>query len=330
MIRTRFTDLMGIDHPVVLAGMSGDTSPELVAAVSNAGGLGIYGATSDTPEQMAAAVAAIREKTRAPFGLNLLLCFAEDSEIRAALETKPSVLSTSWPRDDQDLKAVFAAAHERGVKVLHMVPAVGDAVRAAEAGADAVIAQGTDGGGHIGLIGTTVIVRQVVRAVSSVPILAAGGICDGSGLAAMLALGADGVLMGTRFLATPEAPAHDAVKKAILNSDGTDTIVTDVGDILMGNEWPGAMARVSRNHLIERWLGRANELRRHREPLREAMFAARKRGELDEALLYWGQGAGLIDEILPAGKVVSDLVTEAETILSARLPGLVAREAPTR
>ena len=150
---------MGIDHPVVLAGMSGDTSPELVAAVSNAGGLGIYGATSDTPEEMAAAVAAIREKTRAPFGLNLLLCFAEDSEIRAALETKPSVLSTSWPRDDQDLKAVFAAAHERGVKVLHMVPAVGDAVRAAEAGADAVIAQGTDGGGHIGLIGTTVIGR---------------------------------------------------------------------------------------------------------------------------------------------------------------------------
>src|SRR5437764_14215729 len=115
---------MGIDHPVVLAGMAGDTSPALVAAVSNAGGLGIYGATSDTPEQMAAAVAAIREKTRAPFGLNLLLCFAEDSEIRAALETKPSVLSTSWPRDDQDLKAIFAAAHERGVKVLHMVAAV--------------------------------------------------------------------------------------------------------------------------------------------------------------------------------------------------------------
>src|SRR5438309_1448406 len=136
VIRTRFTDLMGIDHPVVLAGMSGDTSPELVAAVSNAGGLGIYGATSDTPEQMAAAVAAIREKTRAPFGLNLLLAFVEDNEIRAALETKPSVLSTAWPRDDQDLKAIFAAAHERGVKVLHMVAAVGDAVRAAEAGPD--------------------------------------------------------------------------------------------------------------------------------------------------------------------------------------------------
>src|SRR5438094_8029657 len=225
---------MGIDHPVVLAGMSGERLPALVAAGSHAGGRGMYAATSDTPEQMAAAVAAIREKTRAPFGLNLLLAFVEDNEIRAALETKPSVLSTAWPRDDQDLKAIFAAAHERGVKVLHMVAAVGDAVRAAEAGADAVIAQGTDGGGHIGLIGTTVIVRQVVRAVSSVPILAAGGICDGSGLAAMLALGADGVLMGTRFLATPEAPAHDAVKKAILNSDGTDTIVTDVGGIRMG------------------------------------------------------------------------------------------------
>src|SRR5438105_12756541 len=214
---------MGIDHPVVLAGMSGDTSPELVAAVSNAGGLGIYGATSDTPEQMAAAVAAIREKTRAPFGLNLLLAFVEGNEIRAALETKPSVLSTAWPRDDQDLKAVFTAAHERGVKVLHMVAAVGDAVRAAEAGADAVIAQGTDGGGHIGLIGTTVIVRQVVRAVSSVPVLAAGGICDGSGLAAMLALGAGAVLMGTRFLPAPAPPARYRAQQADRRSEATAT-----------------------------------------------------------------------------------------------------------
>src|SRR5438067_10473106 len=314
---------MGIDHPVVLAGMSGDTSPELVAAVSNAGGLGIYGATSDTPEQMAAAVAAIREKTRAPFGLNLLLAFVEDNEIRAALETKPSVLSTAWPRDDQDLKAIFAAAHERGVKVLHMVAAVGDAVRAAEAGADAVIAQGTDGGGHIGLIGTTVIVRQVVRAVSSVPILAAGGISDGSGLAAMLALGADGVLMGTRFLATTEAPIHPAFKHRITGSDGTDTMVTDIGDIMMGGDWPGALARVARNRVVERWLGRVNELRRHREEAVASMLEGRKRGDVEEAILYYGQSSALIDEVAPAARVVAEMVSEAETILRQVLPGLV-------
>lgn len=330
MIKTRFTDLMGIDHPIALAGMGGHTSPELVAAVSNAGGLGIYGASSDTPERLAEQVAAIRQKTQKPFGLNLLLAFAEDVEIRAALDARPAVLSTAWPRDEQDLAAIFRSAHEAGVKVLHMVPSASDAIKAAEAGADVIIAQGTDGGGHIGLIGTVVVVPQVVRAVSPTPVLAAGGISDGAGLAAALALGAEGVLIGTRFIATTEAPVHDAVKQAILDSDGTDTIVTDVGDILMGGDWPGAYARVARNRLIERWLGRPSEVRRHREELLADMFEARKRGEVDESLLYWGQGAGLVDQITSAGEVVTKIVGEAETIIAERLPGLVQGKMPTR
>jgi len=330
VIKTRFTELMGIDHPIALAGMGGGTSPELVAAVSNAGGLGIHGASSDTPDVLARNVAAIREKTQRPFGLNLLLAFMDEEEIRAAVDAQPAVLSTAWPRDNQDLAAIFRMAHERGVKVLHMVPTANDAVRAAEAGADVIIAQGTDAGGHIGLIGTVVIVPQVVRAVSPVPVLAAGGISDGHGLAAMLALGAEGVLIGTRFLATTEAPVHAAVKQAIVDSDGTDTIVTDVGDILMGGDWPGALARVSRNRLIERWLGRANEVRRRREELLEVMLEARKNGNVDEGLLYWGQGAGLVDAVVPAATVVTDMVAEAETIISERLPGLVGREVPIR
>jgi len=321
---------MGIDHPIALAGMGGHTSPELVAAVSNAGGLGIYGASSDTPERLAEQVAAIREKTQKPFGLNLLLAFAEDAEIRAALDARPAVLSTAWPRDEQDLAAIFRSAHEAGVKVLHMVPSASDAIKAAEAGADVIIAQGTDGGGHIGLIGTVVVVPQVVRAVSPTPVLAAGGISDGAGLAAALALGAEGVLIGTRFIATTEAPVHDAVKQAILDSDGTDTIVTDVGDILMGGDWPGAYARVARNRLIERWLGRPSEVRRHREELLADMFEARKRGEVDESLLYWGQGAGLVDQITSAGEVVTEIAGEAETIIAERLPGLVQGKMPTR
>jgi len=321
---------MGIDHPIALAGMGGHTSPELVAAVSNAGGLGIYGASSDTPERLAEQVAAIRQKTQKPFGLNLLLAFAEDVEIRAALDARPAVLSTAWPRDEQDLAAIFRSAHEAGVKVLHMVPSASDAIKAAEAGADVIIAQGTDGGGHIGLIGTVVVVPQVVRAVSPTPVLAAGGISDGAGLAAALALGAEGVLIGTRFIATTEAPVHDAVKQAILDSDGTDTIVTDVGDILMGGDWPGAYARVARNRLIERWLGRPSEVRRHREELLADMFEARKRGEVDESLLYWGQGAGLVDQITSAGEVVTKIVGEAETIIAERLPGLVQGKMPTR
>jgi NAD(P)H-dependent flavin oxidoreductase YrpB (nitropropane dioxygenase family) len=179
-------------------------------------------------------------------------------------------------------------------------------------------------------MGTAVVVPQVVRAVPHVPVLGAGGISDGRGLAAMLALGADGVLLGTRFLATAEAPVHQKVKQAIVASDGTDTIVTDVGDILMGSDWPGAYARVARNRLIERWLGRPSEVRRNRDKLIAGMVAARKSGDVDEALLYWGQGAGLIDEIVPAAKVVTDIVGEAEEILTERLPALVARKAPTR
>jgi len=322
VIKTRFTELMGIDHPIVLGGMSGPTSPELVAAVTNAGGLGIRGVSDKTADLIPEAVDAVRRLTKGPFGLNQLLAFAEDA--------KPAVYSTAWPRDNQDLKAIFEMAHDRGVKVMHMVPTVADAVQAAAAGADVIVAQGTDGGGHIGLIGTVAIVPQVVKAVSPIPVLAAGGISDGRGLAAMLALGADGVLLGTRFLATPEAALADPFKKAILDSDGTDTIVTDVSDILMGGEWPGAYARVARNRLIERWLGRPNDVRRHREQLLADMFEARKRGDVQESILYWGQGAGLIDEITPAARVVTDLVAEAETILTERLPALVARKAATR
>src|SRR5207302_253448 len=151
--------------------------------------------------------------------------------IRAAVDAQPAVLSTAWPRDNQDLAAIFGMAHERGIRVLHMVPTANDAIQAAQAGADVIIAQGTDAGGHIGLIGTVVIAPQV---------------------------------------------------------------------------------------------------RRRREELLADMFEARKQGNVQESILYWGQGAGLISEIVPAARVIADMVTEAETIIAERLPGLVVREAPTR
>ncbi len=208
MIKTAFTELLGVQHPIALAGMGGGTSPELVAAVSNAGGLGIMGATDLEAEKLPGLMAAIREKTDRPFGMNLLLHGADEDQIREVLEARPAVLSTAWPRDDQDLAEVFDRAHDRGLKVMHMVPTAADASKAAEAGADVIVAQGTDGGGHIGLVGTVVVVPSVVKEVAPLPVLAAGGIADGRGLAAMLALGAAGVLVGTRFLATTESPFH--------------------------------------------------------------------------------------------------------------------------
>lgn len=324
VIRTAFTGLVGVEHPIALAGMAGSTSPELVAAVSIADGLGVMGVSDIEGEAIGQTVAAIRERTDRPFGLNLLLHGADDDQLRAVFEARPSVLSTAWPRDDYDIASLFARAHSNGMKVMHMVPTVADAAKAAEAGADVIVAQGTDGGGHIGLVGTAVIVPMVVREVSPIPVLAAGGIAGGSGLAAMLAFGAAGVLLGTRFLATPESPVHDAFKQAIVASDGTDTIVTDLGDEMIGADWPGAVGRILRNRLVERWLGRVNEMRRQRESVLSDMRAARRTGDVDEAIAYWGQSAGLIKDVVPARQVIDEMVRDAESILREGLPRLVA------
>jgi NAD(P)H-dependent flavin oxidoreductase YrpB (nitropropane dioxygenase family) len=323
VIRTAFTKLLEVVHPIALAGMGGGTSPELVAAVSNAGGFGILAASNSAAVAIAKAVASIRGRTDRPFGVNLLLHGADDEQVRAVLEARPAVLSTAWSRDDQDLRTIFASAHDASVKVMHMVPTVADAASAAEAGADVIVAQGTDGGGHIGLVGTAVIVPMVVREVDPIPVLAAGGIADGRGLAAMLAFGASGVLVGTRFLATTESPLHETFKRAIVASDGADTIVTDLADIMAGVDWPGAVERVARNRIVERWLGRSNELRRRRDEVQARMSDARRRGDFEESIVYWGQSAGLIQEVVPVAQVVTDMVSEAEEILRSRLPGMV-------
>lgn len=323
MIRTAFTELVGIEHPVVSAGMGGGhTSGELIGEVSEAGGLGVIGASFLSPDEVRELTVRARDLTAKPIGINLLL-HATEERLDEVLELAPEVLSTAWPRDNQDLAAIFTKAHDRGIVVMHMVPRVEDAVRAAEAGADVIVAQGNEGGGHVGEIGTTVIVRQVVKAVSPLPVLAAGGFADGAGLAAALALGADGVLLGTRFLATDEAPLPDAYKQAVVASAGDDTIVTTVGDTLSGRDWPGAWARLRRTRLIEEWLGREPELRRRREEV-WARLATAEESDPDYGLMWIGQSAGLIDSVIHAGDVVRSVVEEAEEILRSRLPSVLA------
>jgi NAD(P)H-dependent flavin oxidoreductase YrpB (nitropropane dioxygenase family) len=323
VLRTPFTELLGIDHPVVSAGMGGGhTSVELVAAVSEAGGLGVAGASFMQPEDLAAEVARVRETTDKPIGINLLLHAAEHL-VDDALALGPAVLSTAWPRDDQDLAEIFHKAHDRGVRVMHMVPRVEDAVHAAEAGADVIVAQGFEGGGHIGELASVVIIRQVAKAVAPLPILAAGGFVDGAGLAAALALGADGVLLGTRFLATDEAPVEAEYKQAIVASNGDDTIVTTVADTLSGRDWPGAWARVRRTRFIEQWVGREPELRRRRAAAWAALEAAEE-SDPDNGLMFIGQSSGLVDSVLPAGEVVRQIVADAEEILRSRLPQFLA------
>ena len=228
MITTRATTALGITQPVALGGMSsGFTDARLVAAVSEAGGLGVLGVSRLEPDEITAAAAEIRTRTHRPFGLNLLL-FESAESVDAVLATQPAVFSTAWPSPEQDLREIFDRAHEAGAVVVHMVPTLADAVSAAEAGADVIVAQGTEGGGHVGLMASIVIVPLVARAVAPVPVLAAGGFADGAGLAAALALGAEGVLLGTRFLATEEAPVSDAYKSPFPFKGRIDQVTIEV------------------------------------------------------------------------------------------------------
>jgi NAD(P)H-dependent flavin oxidoreductase YrpB (nitropropane dioxygenase family) len=322
VIKTRLTELLGIRHPIVLGGMSGATSAELVAAVSNAGGFGVYGAspTGTTAavqqDETRAVVDHIHSLTSAPFGLNLLLFVSSDADIDAILALRPRVLATAWSKPETDLRSVAVRAHAAGAFWMHQVDRVDEAKRAAEAGADIIVAQGTEGGGHVGLMATLPLTRMVVRAAAPIPVLAAGGIADGEGIAAALMLGAQGVLMGTRFLATNESPLPAGYKQAIVASDGHDTVLSEIPDIASGRLWPGAYARVRRNAFVKEWSGREGELRRRREEVRKGLAAARAAGDAERGSLLIGQDAGLVDSIEPAGALVVRLAADAERVLA--------------
>lgn len=323
MIRTKFCDLLKIDHPIALGGMGSIYAPALVAAVSSAGGLGAMGCHNLKPEQVRAGMAAIRERTNKPFGVNFLLFDLREDSFAAALELRPPVVAFAWPRPEQDLAPFIARAHDAGSKVTFMAGGVPEARRAVAAGADVIIAQGTEGGGHVGWQASLPLIPMVVDAVAPVPVLAAGGIADGRGLAAALALGADGALLGTRFLASEESPLHANFKQAIVDADGHDTLLSELPDLAAGKVWPGAMSRSKRNGFIDRWAGREWALRRDQAMALADVQAARQRGDINEAPLSMGQDAGLIRDIPPAAEIVGRIAREAEAILATRLPQLL-------
>lgn len=323
MITTPFCDLLGIVHPIALGGMGSIYSPELVIAVSESGGLGAMGCHRLTPDQIRTAATAIRAGTDKPFGLNFLIFDAQEDCFAAALAEKPPVMAFAWPRADQDLKPYVARAHDAGCIVTFMANGAPEATRAAEAGADVIIAQGTEGGGHVGWTASMALTPMVIDAVAPIPVLSAGGFADGRGLAAALALGADGILLGTRFLASVESPLHDNFKQAIVDSDGHDTFLTEIPDIAQGVVWPGAMSRAQRNRFAERWAGREWALRQHQGEALNALRAARLAGDVHEAPLSMGQDSGLIHDIPPAADIVRRIVEEAEDIIGRKLAGIL-------
>jgi NAD(P)H-dependent flavin oxidoreductase YrpB (nitropropane dioxygenase family) len=323
MIHTRLCDLLKIAHPVVLGGMGSATTAPLVAAVSNAGGFGTLGTSAFNARTLASEIAAIHERTEKPFGINHLLFQIQEEMFAVTLRAKPVVVAFAWARKDQNLRDYFQRAHDAGCKVMHMAGEVQEGLRAAEAEADVIVAQGTEAGGHVGWMSSLPLVPMMVKAVAPLPVLAAGGIADGHGLAAALALGAEGVLLGTRFMATPEAPIHGNFKQVIVKSDGHDTVLTEIPDLVSQRVWPGAMSRAQRNRFIERWAGREWAIRQNASTLGKELAAARAAGDIDNASLSFGQDAGLIDSIKTVHDVVRDIVAEAEQIISGRLTSLI-------
>src|SRR5215510_13961433 len=221
-MKTNLCYLLGIEHPIVAAPMGPDlTGPDLVAAVSNAGGLGILQAQFCSPPVFRQEIRRVRALTAKPFGVNLLLHFPVEDQVAICLEEQVPVLSLFWG----DPAPYVGRAHAAGVKVFHQVGSVAAARRAADAEVDVIIAQGVEAGGHVaGEVSTLALVPRVVDAVAPRPVAAAGGIADGRGVVAALALGAQAVVLGTRFLASTEARAHPQYKKKLLAADGSDTV----------------------------------------------------------------------------------------------------------
>jgi nitronate monooxygenase len=236
-----------------------------------------------------------------------------------ALGLRPHAISLSFGAPEVYIEKAKMA----GIHVLYQAQTVDLARRAAFAGADAVVAQGTEAGGHTGRVSTLPLVAAIVDAVAPVPVIAAGGIADGRGIAAMLVLGAEGVWLGTRFVASVEAQAHANAKERVVRAGVADTVLTHVYDIVQGGHWPDEYAgRALRNTFLGQWHGHESELSQAVEDQRRRVASALGTGDTELGVVYAGEASGLIHDILPAGDIVRALFADAEAVLGRR-PGLL-------
>ena len=309
MITTPFTRSFDLQHPVVLGPMGGVAGGRLAAAVSNAGGLGLVGGGYGDVEWLKTELALAKELARRPWGVGFITWNISEAALELALEARPSVMMLSFG-DPRKYAATIKAA---GCRLVCQVQDVAGARLAQEAGAEVIVAQGTEGGGHGGARATMALLPAVVDAVPSVPVLAAGGIADGRGVAAALMLGAQGVLMGTRFYATREALGHDQAKQRIVQGQGDATRRTRVFDIVRGYDWPaGYTGRALQNPFIERWHGREEELAGNVATEGPAFWAAAADADYDVAMVWASEAIDLIDSIPSAAEVVEQISAQAE------------------
>lgn len=321
-MRTRLTELLGVEHPVMLAGMGGVSYAPLVAAVSAAGGFGCLGGSTMGPERMVAEMAAVREVTDQPFGVDLLTAMPGDlaGQVELVIEGGASVFVAGLGVPSQ----VVDLCHRHGLLVVNMCGKVVHAERAVDAGCDLVVAQGTEAGGHTGQVATLPLVPLIVDAVGTrVPVVAAGGIFDGRGLAAALALGADGVWMGTRFIATPQARSAPGYKEALLTAREDGTTVS--------RAYSGKTMRVLRNEYTAFFDEHPETLRPFPAQLERSMADGAMHLGVDERTdgvdplrecYPAGQGVGGIAELVDAGTLVRRIVAEADAALGTAARGL--------
>jgi NAD(P)H-dependent flavin oxidoreductase YrpB (nitropropane dioxygenase family) len=339
MLRTPLCEALGIEYPIFSVGMGALAGPELVAAVSNAGGFGVLGVSAMEPDQIARRIADVRQLTERPFGANIIIdemgwaTSDEDrafvrSEVVAAIAERVAVVVLFWG----DAAPYVELARRTGVKVFIQVGSVEEAKAAAAAGVDAVIAQGVEAGGHVK--GTTSIwdlLPAAVEAIKPLPVLAAGGIGDGAGLARALRLGAQGVSLGTRFVASEEAWTHPAYKQRIVDSTAADTVYSELYDV----GWIDAPHRTLRNKTYSEWeeAGRPPSGSRPGEGTsigKRTMSTGEVEewpryaigspppdfdGDIEYTPLWAGESCSVVNDIKPAGDIVRGLIRDAEAAL---------------
>ena len=323
-LKTRLTDMLNVQHPIMLAGMGGVSYAEVCAAMCNAGGYGVLGMAGTTPDFIEGQMKRVRELTDKPFGVDLLAASPESLEasvdviINGGADSFVAGLGVPMPIMERLKKA--------GLKVMVVGGAVKHAIKAEQAGCDAVILQGGEGGGHTGLVGTLPLVAQAVEAVK-IPVVAAGGIYDGRGLAAALALGAQGVWMGTRFIASEEAHAANMYKQAVVGADDTDTTRTRC--------YSGKPMRCRTNDYINDWEQRPQDIK----PFPHQAIHSHQTGviggiggitdeaklSMDNSCFAMGQSAGGVHEVKPVAAIVADIMRDAEAAID-RMAGLKVKE----
>jgi nitronate monooxygenase len=328
MLTTSLCRQLGIEYPIFSVGMGGGIAgPELVAAVSNAGGCGVLGMGGLPAPYIRQQIQQLRTLTNKPFGVNIILPMLQEGQIEACLDEKVPILILFWG----DPKPYVEEAHKRGTKIFIQVGSVEEAKAAAAAGVDGIIAQGVEAGGHVkSTTSLSTIVPAVVDAVKPLPVIAAGGIANGRGVVAALSLGAQAVSMGTRFLCSEEMLVSRAYKERVTRSKAEDTVYTYLFDV----GWSDAAHRVLRNKEVNEWEAAGRPVTGKRpgegtlngtmqmadttvEMPRYGVFPPMPgfTGDMERAALYAGESCSLINDIKPAGEIVREIVREAEEVI---------------